>query len=304
VSVILFFNTNRRGGNPASRGRKVTVLDTTTDTMNETTTETAAETTPAGPRPIRLGRSETPFPYVHLEECTTIPRALFERGARELSRDQLAGALGASPGSGSFSLKLGAARMFGLIDSNDGKYQLTETGHLACSADTVEMQTGRRDAFLAVDLYKRLFTDYKGKPLPPAPKGLEAALISYGVAPKQADKCRQALMRSAAFAGFLSGGRDRLIEPIISAHSPVAMADFARRTLDDLVEAPAKKREPDMTGDLPALGDKLIRGLLERLPPPGKPWPKNRRDQWLKLLPDVLAMVYPDEPGKDGAANE
>ena len=59
-------------------------------------------------------RSDAPFPYVHLEEAITVPRALFENGARSLSREQLAGALGVSPGSGSYSLKLGASRLFGL----------------------------------------------------------------------------------------------------------------------------------------------------------------------------------------------
>jgi hypothetical protein len=236
----------------------------------------------------RIGRSEMPFPYVHLEESITIPRAIFENGARTLSREQLAGALGVSPGSGSFSLKLGSARLFGLTESSEGRYQLTRIGELACSTDSIEAQAGRRDAFLAVELYRRVFNDYRGKLLPPTPKAMEQALLSYGVAERQVDKCRQTLMRSATFAGFFASGRDRLIEPIIGIVPPPP----GKAPVDDRIAPEAKTR---MIRDVTplVLDETLIKGMLERLPKPGAEWSQEKRTQWLTLFSSVLDMVYP-----------
>jgi hypothetical protein len=271
------------------------MLDDTSDATADAKESATEGPAASEPRQTRIGRSETPFPYVHLEEAITIPRAIFENGARDLSRDQLAGALGVAPGSGSFSLKLGSARMFGLAESNDGRYALTDIGHMACSADTTEAQTGRRDAFLSVELYKRLFTDYRGKPLPPLPKALETALVSYGVAPKQADKCRQTLMRSAQFAGFFANGRDRLIEPIIGGIAPVSRTGSIEQQAVERVDSEAKKSSAKH--ELAVLNEPLIMGMLVRMPEPGNGWSQEKRAQWLTLFGSVLDMVYPVSAG-------
>ena len=150
------------------------------------------------------------------------------------------------------------------------------------------MQTGRRDAFLAVELYRRVFTDYRGKLLPPNPKAMEQALISYGVAEKQADKCRQTLTRSAQFAGFFASGRDRLIEPIIAG----ASAAEAKAPVEERAKPETKKRANEDHW-LAVLNEPLIMGMLVRMPDPGKDWGQDKRAQWLTLFSNVLEMVYP-----------
>lgn len=44
--------------------------------------------------------------------------------------------------------------------------------------------------------------------------------------------------------------------------------------------------------------DPLIRGLLDRLPPPGSTWPEAKRKDWLATLEANLDLVYPDDGTK------
>ncbi len=45
---------------------------------------------------------------------------------------------------------------------------------------------------------------------------------------------------------------------------------------------------------MPATASMLLTGLFQRLPPPGKTWPKTDREQWLQTLQNVLLMEYPE----------
>src|SRR5271167_1748691 len=74
--------------------------------------------TPGAPKiRAKAAKSDIGFPYVHLEEALVVPKAIFDHGGVPCSRDQLAVAMKMSAGSGGFSLKVGAAKTFGLIDN-------------------------------------------------------------------------------------------------------------------------------------------------------------------------------------------
>ena len=42
--------------------------------------------------------------------------------------------------------------------------------------------------------------------------------------------------------------------------------------------------------------DPIIWGLLDRVPAPGEPWPKQARGAWLNILSLTLDMLYPEQP--------
>ena len=258
------------------------------------------------PLPSKIGfkappdRSEIAFPYVNLEEAVSVARAIFDRGAAPLARDQLAAVLGVSPGSGSFALKLGAARMFGLVETVDGKQQLTDLGLMALSSDDTEAQTARKDAFLQVPLYRKVWTEFRGKSLPPRPHGLEGAFVGFGVAPKQKDKARQAFEKSANFAGFFENGRDRLVEPIIKNSIAARLSALIRN--DD--DQPATQISSASPPSKAATDDPLIHGLLVRLPEPGEVWPHEKRARWLQILASNFEMVYLPDDAPDAAMKE
>jgi hypothetical protein len=236
--------------------------------------------------------SAIPFPYVDLENVVAVARAIINNGS-QLSRDQLAGALQQSPGSGAFILKVSSARQFGLVDLRDGKFQLTDLGFSIVDKNETREKQARVQAFLNVPLYRRIYEDFKGKQLPDRPHGLDNTLINIGVTPKLKSNARLAFEKSARYAGFFNVDPDRLIEPVISGGISSAAAD-----------APVSGGPTGGGGNIstPRLGglDPLIQGLLSRLPPPGEVWSEEKRKKWLQTLSANLEIIYPPE----GPANK
>lgn len=227
------------------------------------------------------------FPYYGLEESVTIARALFEHGADTLSRDQLAAAMHVAPSLSTFQVKLMSARTFGLVEVYDGKVRLTDLGGRISSGDEQEARKARRDAFLHVPLYSKTYADFKGKPLPPSPTGLEQRFQSYGVVEKQKDKARRAFENSAQFAGFFASGRGRLVEPIIgdvSSPGRTAHEPKDEGNLGDTASSTYGTADP--------IREPLIHGLLVRMPKAGTEWDYERRAKWLRLLASVIDEVY------------
>jgi hypothetical protein len=115
-----------------------------------------------------------------------------------------------------------------------------------------------------------------------------------GVAPKQTDKARQALQRSASQAGYFAYGTDRLIAPVAKPPASVTTSE----------ENPGSGSGSG-TGSggsgggplLPSGLDPVIAGLLGKLPEPNSRWPKEGRRRWLQTLVNAIDLVYtaPDE---------
>ncbi len=157
-------------------------------------------------------RGALPFPYVDLEGSVEVAKAIWDKGGVGLERDQLAAALGLMASGGNFSIKIAAARQFGLVEVVAGKNQLTPLGFDIL--DPARAPSARAKAFLQVPLYKRVYDEYRGKQLPPRPHGLENAFVTFGVTPKQKDKARHVFDRSARTAGFFpTPAEDRLVAP-------------------------------------------------------------------------------------------
>lgn len=67
-----------------------------------------------------------------------------------------------------FRTRLGAAKMFGLIETGQGRATLTQLGRdvLATSG---KAHGGRVSAFLNVQLFNAMYDQFKGNALPPPP---------------------------------------------------------------------------------------------------------------------------------------
>lgn len=172
-----------------------------------------------------MDRSTIEFPYLDLDVGIEVARAVYSRaglGACEI--DELAAQM-QQVVSGSFRLKTATAKTFGLIE-RDGRtgFTLSAIGQRVIQVDTEA--EARATAFLTVPLYKAVFDRYRGHLLPPA-KALEREMAAFGVAPKQADKARQAFERSARQAGFFAQGDDRLVQPRLDpvATRPIDLAE-------------------------------------------------------------------------------
>jgi hypothetical protein len=267
------------------------------------------------PEKRQLVQSSVSFPYMDLDTGIAVAQAMMGAGGVALTREQLAGVMKMAVGSGTFITKTATARIFGLIATVQGKYELTNLGFAIIDKDENTQRAAKAEAFLTVPLYKRTYEEFKGKQLPPR-SGLENAFAKFGVSPKQTYSARLAFDKSAEQAGFFPAGNDRLIEPILRGPTgpagptgPTGPAPYATGPtgpsgppaggLHERMAADLPVRPPRFYGGGDGLDlDQLVVGLLRRLPKPGEVWETEKRARWLQTLAANFDMVYQTEDGK------
>jgi hypothetical protein len=239
--------------------------------------------------PVRE-QSTISFPYQDMESAVSVARAMLQGGGVALSRDQLAGVMNQSAGSGAFVTKLATARIFGLVVSNNGKFELTNIGFEVLDSDVNRQKAARAAAFLNVPLFKKVYEEFRGRQLPPRPHGLEQAFVRFGVASKQKTNARLAFDKSASQAGFFPNGQDRLIEPILSGGG--RPQDRARQS-DEVEEDTVSASEPLYGASSRTEGlHPFVQGLLDTLPEPQTNWTVEGRAKWLQAAANIFDLIY------------
>jgi hypothetical protein len=136
-----------------------------------------------------------------------------------------------------------------------------------------------------------VYNKFKGTSLPPD-SGLEAEMVTLGVAKKQKDKARQVFQRSAQQAGFFWSGSDRLVKPS-GAEVP---ASTGSGTPDPGPQRESRARN-DGGGSNSTGGqgqNPLLHGLIQRLPPTDTVWTLEQRRKWLVLAVNIFDTIYED----------
>lgn len=235
-------------------------------------------------------QSTISFPYLDLSEGIKIAKAVFAVHGTTCQIDQAAAQLKESPTSSSFRSKIATAKIFGLVTTGQGSLTLTPLGSQI--SDALQENRARADAFLTVPLYKAVYEKFRGTALPPT-QGLEAALVSLGVAEKQKERARQILQRSAQQAGFFQFGTDRLVPPPLkgSAAAPAPAANEDTSESSDAAEGPDKRKPKDSGG---SGYHPFIEGLLRKLPPAESDWPMDGRAKWLDAAVKIFDLMYTD----------
>jgi hypothetical protein len=77
---------------------------------------------------------------------------------------------------GTFRTRVSAAKLFGLIDTGQGRTTMTQLGRDALSGSGNE-RAARVDAFLRPELFRLMYDQNKGNPLPPA-AAIERQMVS------------------------------------------------------------------------------------------------------------------------------
>ncbi|MDR3415853.1 MAG: hypothetical protein P4L83_06685 [Nevskia sp.] len=227
-------------------------------------------------------RSTIGFPYSDYEDAEKIAQAIHGNvGHGTCSLDQLGPWTNQSPKSSTFRSQVGAARMFGLIESEGTEtYRLSPLGVRAI--DQAHARGAKADAFLNVPLFKAVFDKYKGHVLPP-PAALEREIVSLGVSEKQKARARQVLVGSAEQTGFHEQGKNKLVMPavVVTAATP---------------PAPEKNRGGGGGGDDGGLQlDPLLMALLRKIPTRDDGWPPEKRVRWLRTFAMNVSQVYDDD---------
>lgn len=236
------------------------------------------------PSPAAQNQQSTiEFPYTDLDSAVELARGVHEAGGMACDSEQLAAQLSMEAKGGGFRQRINGARIFGLITyERGGRVTLTDLGRRIIDQD--RERAARVDSFLAVELYGRVYEQYKGGPLPPQ-AALERSLVSLGVGDGVKDKARQALMRSAKQAGFFEMAADRLTRPPIRN-------DGGGRGDGEKDQQDEKKKNSGNGGGDGGSEHPLIKGLLLTLPKPGDEWDYEARYNWLNMANSIFKMVY------------
>jgi len=241
--------------------------------------ESVPEKAQQGAEDKQREQSSIAFPYLSLDDGIEIARAVHELGG-EATYEQIAGHLGSTPTSSAFRTRISTAKVFGLISTGQGVVTLTPLGSRIC--DTQQEKGARAEAFLTVPLYKAVYEKFKGAALPPS-SGMETAIGSLGVPPKQRERSRQILQKSAQEAGFFQFGKDRLIPPTVKGSASAPAVSPA----EPEPEKKKKPREDDDEDQHP-----FIKGLLTKLPKPDEEWSQEGRAKWLETAANIFDLLY------------
>lgn len=236
-----------------------------------------------GPRP------GTRFPTYDLATCADVPRIIHVKGGGQLTPEQLAAHLGyKGTNNGAYLSKVASAKYFALIDRSGPVFVPTTLAHQILSPiyphDALKALV---DAFLSVDLFKKVYEAYRGRELPPEVGMLNALHSQFGVATERVKDAYRALMDSADTAGFFStkaGARTHMIMPMVGpASNAYAGTTISAPAADDFgnggvydsgpggdlspVTSTVQLRQPQMTGSKPfAVSDvkaKYLSALIE-----------------------------------------
>lgn len=233
-------------------------------------------------------RSTIDFPYIALDEAEKIAFGVHAVGFDSCEWNQLAARLNYAPQGGGFRLRMLAAKVFGLVNYERGQVTLEPLGQRII--DPAQARGAQVEAFLTVPLYRQVFERLQGQVLPNA-KAIEVLLVQLGVAPKQADKARQSLMRSARHAGFMDIAPDRLTRPP-NAPLPPTAAQPAPGAPQEVESLPTTDRAENCR---PAAQNPFVQGLLEKLPAPDEQWAMTARVKWLQTAANIFDLIYSDQ---------
>jgi hypothetical protein len=246
--------------------------------MEESTSPTTEQVGPEAANDSKKERSTIKFPYGDLEDAEQVAQKVFDEGGTT-GIDRLAAVLGhETTNSGAFNHKLATAFGFNLIERDGKQIKLSGLGRKIVNGDL--SASARAEAFLGVELYRRIYDEYHGGTIP-GDAGLENFMKQVGVAEKQTTKARQALKRSAEYAGFFQVGKDRLIAPNVQAVQN-------KSGNGNSTEVPLVDNPPALSLNLhPA-----VSGMLEGLPRMGGKWSEVEEVEWLKAFGHVLKVFH------------
>lgn len=230
-------------------------------------------------------RSQIEFPYSDLERAVELATVLLREGGQaKIEQTQLAVAMDQSATGGTFRGRLGAARMFGLIETEQGKVGLTPLG-LKITDEQTAAAAGA-EAFLNIPLYSAMFERYQGYALPPA-AAIERQIETLGVPTKQKERARQAFSASAQYAGYIASN-GRFSKPTLAARAKEEKSDNGGSGGSGGGSGDGGDGDDDVVKNL----HPFIKGLLETLPEPKKEWGVEERVDWLNTAASIFKLIY------------
>lgn len=244
--------------------------------------------------PPSKARSEIKFPAYALQACIDVVKIIHDNGG-SATPEHLASWLGyAGTNNGAFITKCSATRMFGLMDKHGKVFVPTPLAQRINSPVFPQDKAAALvEAFLNVELFKRVYNDNKQRDLPQG-LGLKNAMRTiYGVLPARIDVAIKTLLDSADTAGFFAvkgGARTHLIMPMTHA-APVGPQPSGATSAP---AAPPQFASQGGSGPPPPPPEvhPALQRLFQTLPPTGTEWPVEARAQWIAKAAAIFGAAY------------
>lgn len=243
-------------------------------------------------------RSQVAFPYYSLDQSIEVARLIHERAGGSADRAQLAPLLGYSGvKNGGFLARVAAAKMFGVVEQVDDKIQVSERGQSILSpVEPSDAERAKVAAFMSVDLFKKVYDQFKGASLP-AEVGLKNLLANtYKVVPGRVTPTVAIMMDSADQAGlFKVAGNGRMVMPLSSGGAPKPKVDGETPPAKDPERAGGSGGGNGGSGGNPPTNiPEAILGLLSKLPLPGTQMSPKKRGALIAAFTATVEYLYPD----------
>lgn len=226
-------------------------------------------------------RSEIEFPYSDLESAVELAQTIHTKAGSSCEADELAVWMGQTASGGTFRTRVSAARVFGLVETSQGRVVLTQLGRDAID----DSGSARVTAFLNAELFRAMYDQFKGNVLPPPP-AIERQMERLGVSPKQKERARQTFMKSAQYAGFIDPSSGRFVKPGFASREEPRQDPLPK---DDRGGGSGNGGSDGL--DL----DPLLIALLKKIPSPEKGWPGPGRLRWFRTFAMNVSQIYDEE---------
>ena len=156
----------------------------------------------------RRTRITRPYPSYTLEDALSVARTIYEVNAGlPFDRELLAGALGTTPKSSAFTMRLNASAAYGLTEGgyNDPNIRLTDLGETVVAADSEGARiSALTEAAMTPDTFGGFYELLDGRRLPQSEYLHNILQRELGVRSDLAEECLSILQYNGEFAGIIS----------------------------------------------------------------------------------------------------
>ena len=177
-----------------------------------------------GGSPKKRTRLVRQYPIHALENATAIAQAIQElNGGLPFDRVLLAKALGTTPASSGFTMRLNSSGKYGLTQGgySDERITLTTRGEaVAAPKQSGERQRALLEAALQPELFREFYRALDGKRMPEDEYARNMLHRDYGVQPELADECLNIIKRNGLFVGILGEVGGSLYVSQSGVHAP------------------------------------------------------------------------------------
>lgn len=251
-------------------------------------------------------KSGTVAPYYDLASCEKVASAIHRDAGGSCERAQLAALLQYSgTKNGAFLTRVASAKAFGLIDQHGELLRITPRGAvIAAPLTSNDAQRARVEAFLNVELFRKVYEEFNGQTLPMI-AGLRNLFASkYQLLPDRVDPAIKIMLDSADTAGFFratNGSRTRMVAPLLAPVSEPANGGAGRVESGATVQEHPEPKQRNGGGGNGGGGEipPAILGLLTNLPPAGTPMSGKKRGALIAAFTATVGYLYPDKDDED-----